>query len=204
MSSPRCGRLHLMEKTTVDLGPVTDEVKRVVAGVRDDQLTDPTPCAGTPVAGLLDHLAGLTLAFRLAAEKRPLDGAPRASAEHLPADWRTEIPEQLDALAAAWRRPEAWEGMSAAGGVTMPAGALGVVALNEVLVHGWDLAAATGQEYRPDEAAANRCLAFAVDFEKGAPEARDGIYGPVVPVPAEAPVFDRLLGQTGRDPGWRP
>jgi uncharacterized protein (TIGR03086 family) len=202
MSSPRGGRLHLMERT--DLGPVTDAVKRVVAGVRDDQLTDPTPCAGTPVAGLLYHLAGLTLAFRLAAEKRPLDGAPRASAEHLPADWRTRIPEQLDALAAAWRRPEAWEGMSAAGGVTMPAGALGVVALNEVLVHGWDLAAATGQEYRPDEAATHRCLAFAVDFEKGAPEARGGIYGPVVPVPAEAPVFDRLLGQTGRDPGWRP
>jgi hypothetical protein len=23
-----------------------------------------------------------------------------------------------------------------------------------------------------------------------------------VPVPADAPVFDRLLGQTGRDPGW--
>jgi hypothetical protein len=33
---------------------------------------------------------------------------------------------------------------------------------------------------------------------------RDAMYGPVVPVPAEAPVFDRLLGQAGRDPGWRP
>jgi uncharacterized protein (TIGR03086 family) len=81
---------------------------------------------------------------------------------------------------------------------------MAVVTLNEVLVHGWDLAVATGQEYRPDQAGAQRCLAFAIDFEKGAPEARNGIYGPVVPVSAGAPAFDRLLGQTGRDPGWRP
>jgi hypothetical protein len=33
---------------------------------------------------------------------------------------------------------------------------------------------------------------------------RDGMYGPVVPVADDAPAFDRLLGQTGRDPGWRP
>jgi hypothetical protein len=26
----------------------------------------------------------------------------------------------------------------------------------------------------------------------------------VVPVPDEAPPFDRLLGRTGRDPAWRP
>jgi uncharacterized protein (TIGR03086 family) len=193
-----------MQMTPEDLTPATNEVTRVLANVRDDQLGDPTPCAGTPVAGLLDHLAGLTLAFRMAAEKQPLDSAPRASAEHLPPDWRTRIPEQLEALAAAWREPGAWEGVTAAGGVQMPAGAMGVVALNEVLVHGWDLAAATGQEYRPDERSAQRCLDFAIDFAKGAPEARNAMYGPEVSVPADAPAFDRLLGQTGRDPGWRP
>jgi uncharacterized protein (TIGR03086 family) len=86
----------------------------------------------------------------------------------------------------------------------MPAPAMGVVALNEVLVHGWDLAVATGQPYRPDPASAEKCLAFAIEFAGSAPEARDGIYGPVVPVPDDAPVFDRLLGQTGRDPAWTP
>src|SRR3954463_1836955 len=76
-----------MEPMTLDLAPQAAEVARVVAGVGDDQLGDPTPCAGTPVAGLLDHLVGLTYAFRLAAEKQPLGGAPRASAEGLPGDW---------------------------------------------------------------------------------------------------------------------
>ena len=81
---------------------------------------------------------------------------------------------------------------------------MGVVALNEVLVHGWDLAAATGQPYEVDQAAAEACLRFAVDLAAGAPEMRNGMYGPVVPVPADAPVLDRLLGQTGRNPAWRP
>jgi hypothetical protein len=30
------------------------------------------------------------------------------------------------------------------------------------------------------------------------------MYGPVVPVPDDAPTVHRLLGQTGRDPAWRP
>jgi uncharacterized protein (TIGR03086 family) len=193
-----------METTTPDLAPAAAEVTRVVGGVRDEQLADPTPCAGTSVAAMLDHLVGLTLAFRMAAEKTPLQGAPRADAAKLPADWRERLPMQLDALVAAWQQPSAWEGTAEAGGVSMPAPAMGVVALNEVLVHGWDLAVATGQPYRPDPASAERCLAFAIEFADSAPEARDGIYGPVVPVPDDAPVFDRLLGQTGRDPAWTP
>jgi hypothetical protein len=51
---------------------------------------------------------------------------------------------------------------------------------------------------------AQACLEFGKGFAVGAPEARDRIYGPVVPVPSDAPVFDRLLGQTGRDPRWTP
>jgi uncharacterized protein (TIGR03086 family) len=69
-------------------------------------------------------------------------------------------------------------------------------------VHGWDLAVATGQPYAVDDDAARACLRFTVDFARGAPEARDAMYGAVVPVPGDAPVFDRLLGQTGRDPSW--
>jgi uncharacterized protein (TIGR03086 family) len=188
----------------MDLTPTTDEVKRIVAGVRDEQLTGPTPDEGTPVAGLLDHFAGLTVAFRMAAEKTPLDGRPSWDPDHLPADWRTRIPEQLDALAAAWQEPEAGEGEATAGGVTMPAHVMAVVALNEVLLHGWDLAAATGQDYRPDETAVERCLRFNGNLAQNAPDVRNGMYGPELEVDEGAPAFDRLLGATGRDPRWRP
>jgi len=187
-----------------DFAPTVAEATRIVAGVRDDQLTDPTPCTDTSVAGMLDHLVGLTYAFRMTAEKTPLEGAPRADAKALPDDWRTRLPEQLEALAVAWRDPAAWDGDASAGGATFPAPAMAGVALNEVLVHGWDLAVATGQPYRPDDDAAQRCLGFVVEFGSAAPEARDGIYGPRVPVPDDAPVLDRLLGETVRDPGWKP
>ncbi|HEV7211079.1 MAG TPA: TIGR03086 family metal-binding protein [Blastococcus sp.] len=189
-----------METTMLDLGPAATTVARVVAGVRDDQLTDPTPCTGTSVAGMLDHLVGLTLAFRLGAEKKPQAGGPSADARSLPADWRTRLPAQLDALVEAWKVPAAWEGMTEVGGAQLPGAAMGVVALNEVLVHGWDLAVATGQPYPADPASAEACLAFV----SGGPEGGDGIFGPVVPVPDDAPVLESLLGRTGRSPAWTP
>jgi uncharacterized protein (TIGR03086 family) len=189
--------------SVLDLTASVAEVSRRVAAVREDQLPGPTPCADTSVAALLDHLHGLAVGLRLAAEKRPT-GAPAASAAGLPADWRTRIPRELAELAAAWADPAAWEGTSEPGGVQLPAAWAGRVALNEVLVHGWDLAVATGQDYAPDPVAAQACLDYAAEFAAAAPEGRDSIYGPVVPVPDDAPVFDRLLGQTGRDPAWTP
>src|SRR5687767_7937401 len=108
-----------MQTTPLDLAPQCAEVARVVTGVRDDQLTDPTPCAGTSVAAMLDHFMGLTVAFRMGAEKSPLAGGPRADADHLAVDWRKRLPEQLDALVAAWREPAAWEGTTEVAGVRM-------------------------------------------------------------------------------------
>ncbi|MGY1640805.1 TIGR03086 family metal-binding protein [Geodermatophilus sp. SYSU D00703] len=186
--------------TQLDLGPQAEVVKRVVAGVRDDQLDAPTP-SDIPVAGLLDHLVGLTHAFRMAAEKTPVPGAPEPSAEDLAPDWRCRIPAQLDALVAAWRRPQAWEGTAEAGGVTMPAFVAAAVALDEVLVHGWDLAVATGQDYVADESSVEACTGFAEQAAAGPPQ--PGLFGPPVPVPDDAPPLHRLLGLTGRDPNWR-
>jgi uncharacterized protein (TIGR03086 family) len=155
-----------------------------------------------PVAAILDHFDGLTVAFRRAGEKAGQGGGPVADAAHLAADWRTKLVAQLDALVAAWREPDAWEGTTEIAGMRMPAAEAGLVGGNEVLVHGWALAVATGQAYTADPAVAQACLELIEGFAVGAPEMRDQIYGPVVPVPADAPVMDRLLGQTGRDPGW--
>jgi uncharacterized protein (TIGR03086 family) len=186
---------------TIDLGPATARTAEVVARIRDEQLTAPTPCEGTPVAGVLVHLAGLAYAFRMAAEKTPVDGTASVDPTHLPPDWREYIPGQLDALATAWRDPAAHDGTAAAGGVEMPAGVMAVVALDEVVVHGWDLAAATGQPYDVDDAAADACREFAESFGDDRPPT---LYGPAVPVPADAPALHRLLGATGRDPHWQP
>jgi uncharacterized protein (TIGR03086 family) len=205
MSSARPpGPCSVHPNPVMDLTPTTSEVARLLAGIRDDQLAGPTPCADIPVAGLLDHLVGLTGAFRLAAEKQPVPGGPRWSAEELPADWRRLLPEQLAGLAAAWRDPAAWDGMAEVVGARMPAAAMGVVAANEVLVHGWDLAVATGQPYSCPDALVEAAYGFVASSAEEYPEGTPGLFGPPVPVAAEAPLLDRLIGKAGRDPGWRP
>ena len=97
--------------TMLDLDPPASEVKRLLAGITDEQLSAPTPCESTPVAGLLDHFIGLTGAFRDAARKSTGPDLPPASssATNLDPDWRTVLPKQLDELATAWKDPAAWE-----------------------------------------------------------------------------------------------
>jgi uncharacterized protein (TIGR03086 family) len=192
----------------IDLGPAARQLTMLVAGVGDEQLTDPTPCAGTTVAGLLGHLVGLTLAFRHGAEKTPLeDGAAQdrpGSPTALPPDWRELLPRQLDVLVAAWRDPAAWEGETTVGGVTMPAAQMGVVTLDELVLHGWDLARATGQPFDCDPADAEAVLGFTTAVAAAGAQAREGLFGPPVEVAPDAPVLDRALGLAGRDPGWTP
>lgn len=48
-------------------------------------------------------------------------------------------------MAEAWRSPEAWTGTIAAGGIELTALVTGAIGFDELVVHGWDLARATGQ-----------------------------------------------------------
>jgi uncharacterized protein (TIGR03086 family) len=204
MSTAAADSHTIME--TIDFGPATTTVTGIVTNIRDDQLGDPTPCPEATVADLLDHLGGLALAFRASALKEPLpgDGNPQADGSRLEDGWREDIAERLGALAEAWRDPAAYGGMTQAGPIEMPAEVAALVALDEVVVHGWDLARATGQPYDLDDASVRACLAFAASFEVpgGAPD--DSPFGPPVPVPDGAPALDRLAGATGRDPAWTP
>jgi uncharacterized protein (TIGR03086 family) len=196
----------------LDLHPAASQVASLLDGVTDDQLADPTPCPGCPVACLLDHFMGLSLAFTWAARKTTAaeggsdaSGPGLANAEHLDPDWRIRLPRRLDELVEAWRDPMAWQGTTEAGGVTMPAEVMGAVALDELVLHGWDLARATGQEFSCDPASTAAVLAFT--RESAQPERaaeREGLFGPVVDVPEDAPAFDRALGFAGRDPAWTP
>jgi uncharacterized protein (TIGR03086 family) len=196
----------------LDLDPAAREVARLLDGVTEDRLAGPTPCPRYPVAALLDHFMGLSLAFTWAARKTTAteggsgeSGPGHPTAEHLDPAWRTLLPQRLAALAEAWRDPTAWEGMTEAGGVTLPADVMGAVALDELVLHGWDLARATGQPFTCDPASTAAVLAFT--SESAQPEqaaSREGVFGPVVEVPDDAPAFDRALGFAGRDPAWTP
>jgi uncharacterized protein (TIGR03086 family) len=191
---------------TFDLGPQALIVARLAAGMTQEQLDRATPCPGLAVHNMLGHLGGLAVAFRDAGRKDlgvTTDTNPGSVVPDIGPDWRATLPKALDELAEAWRDPAAWTGVTRAGGVTLPGAVAGAVAADELVVHGWDLARATGQEYEPDEVALRAAYGFlAAAAESSGPG--DGVFGPVVPVPDDAPFLDRVIGLSGRDPGWKP
>ena len=174
---------------------------RLVEGVPETALDRPTPCERYTVGDLLDHIAGAALAFTGAARKTPLEGAPFGNAANLVPAWRVRVPRDLGTLAEAWREPDAWTGMTRAGGVDLPGEVAAVVALDELVIHGWDLAKATGQPAGYDGPGLEAVYDMVQQFRAAGVE---GLFGPAVDVPADAPLLDRILGLAGRDPGWEP
>jgi uncharacterized protein (TIGR03086 family) len=188
----------------IDLQPATQRTIDVVTSVADDQLGLPTPCPAACVGDLIDHLGVFAVRFFAAARKESqgrTSPPPPPRRANLETAWRGRITRDLLALAEVWLDPRAWQGSTVAGGIEMPADIVGLVALDELLVHGWDIAVATGRPYAPPDHEIEAAMAFVTSFE--AP--RDGtLFGRIVPVADDATPLDRLLGLTGRDPSWRP
>ena len=192
--------------TPIDLGPAARQTAKLLAAVGDEQLSAPTPCVEYSLGDLIDHVGGLSQAFTAAAAKdlgTETSQGPSADATRLGAAWRTRIPGQVFALAEAWRNPDAWEGMTRAGGIDLPGGVAGRVALNELVLHGWDVARASGQPFDCDPDALDASMEFVSAMSTPEEEAgREGLFGPPVEVPADASPLDHVIGLSGRDPAW--
>jgi uncharacterized protein (TIGR03086 family) len=192
----------------VELGPAATRMADLIEGVPDELLGAPTPCLDYTLGDLVDHVRRFTLAFTAAAKKDTAgmtSGRAPGDASSLGDDWRTRIPRDLAALAEAWRDPAAWTGMTMAGGIDLPGELAGLIALDELVVHGWDVARASGQDFDQDRESLEAVHAFVKQFSgPGQEEAREGMFGPEVAVSEDAPLLDRLIGLTGRDPNWSP
>ncbi|SFJ64399.1 TIGR03086 family metal-binding protein [Amycolatopsis sacchari] len=168
----------------------------VVRGIRPEQLTGPTPCTEFDVRALLGHLAHWAPSLAGAGRKQTVEPS-----EVDDDDPRNVLLDRVSDIVAAWDTPGSHEGSTHMGGPTeMPAALVADMVLGELVVHGWDLARATGQPFELPEDLLKRLhdgvLAHAA-------QAREmGVYGPEVPVPASASTLDRILGLTGRNPDW--
>lgn len=166
----------------IDLKPACTYAASLVGDVRDASLDGPTPCDGYTVRGMIAHLDQVA---RGADAPEPL--GPR---------WRTEVPERLDALAAGWADPAAWEGV---GGLDLPNATWGRIVLTEMVVHGWDLARATGRPFDLDDGPTlQACLEHVAEFVPNAPVPQ--LWGPPAVVDEGAPLIDRIVAITGRTP----
>jgi uncharacterized protein (TIGR03086 family) len=190
----------------IDLGPAAERMATLVRNIPDEALSRPTPCPDYALGDLVDHVGGFAIAFTGAAQKDAGETtAQNASgdASRLTDDWRARIPADLGRLAAAWRDGDAWTGMTRAGGVDLPGEIAGLVALDELVLHGWDVARASGQPYDVDASSLESVHGFVLGFSKPGDEAsRAGLFGPVVRVPDDAPLLDQVVGLAGRDPNW--
>ncbi|MFF3780824.1 TIGR03086 family metal-binding protein [Streptomyces sp. NPDC001933] len=196
---------HTETTPTIDLEPAARQIAALLDGIDDQQLDGPTPCPDYAVRELLAHVAGLSAAFRDAARKDfgPTTDTPAdAGLPVLGDDWRETLPPLLDELVTAWRDPAARQGMTRAGSVDLPGEVALLVALDELVIHGWDLARSTGQTYEGDEASLRASLAMLTPSDDN--PRPESIFGPPVPVPADAPLVDRAIAMSGRRPDWKP
>jgi uncharacterized protein (TIGR03086 family) len=188
----------------IDMTKPCAHTTKILAGVKDDQLAARTPCERLSLSELVAHVGGLGVAFAAAARKDvgELTGRPPdATAYLLTDDWRTAYPDNLAGLAEAWQAPDAWQGMTQVGGVDLPSEVCGMVGLTEVVIHGWDVAVSTGQDYHVDDDVADAVLGHLTGFTSGAPV--EGLFGAAVEIGSDASAFARALALSGRDPGWR-
>ncbi|WP_194236046.1 TIGR03086 family metal-binding protein [Streptomyces acidicola] len=178
----------------------------IVRGIGPDAFDGCTPCPELKVGALLNHLIFFTGVRGHAAGLKQPPQTPNEVAEGhdftAEPDWAEAYAARSAATAAVWSAPEAWAGETAlTGSGRMPARFIGGIVLGEWLLHGWDLAVATGQKLNVDDELA---AALYEDIADKAEMARQyGVFGPEVGVPPTAPLFDRALGLAGRDPSWK-
>jgi uncharacterized protein (TIGR03086 family) len=185
------------------LGMARERAVPVVRGIPDQALAAPTPCAEYDVKALVNHLFQVVVEFQKLAAKEASDFGEAPDRVGAGPDWRERLADETDKLVAAWSAPGAEEGVT--GAMNMPARLVGSMALLDLTVHVWDLARATGREYRLGEAAAAVVEQLADAVDELAPTARTmGVFGDPVPVAEGASEFERLLAATGRDPRWVP
>jgi uncharacterized protein (TIGR03086 family) len=188
------------DRTAVLLHDVLDHLADVVANIPDNRLHDPTPCSEMDVAALRSHVLSWLTTF--AAGLADPDGqTPDISSYQPTADPAAEVRQAADTIGAALAAGAAQRPLRI-GAAAMPGDlALGMI-LWEYQVHGWDLARATGQPFCPPAEAAAASLAFAPGMLTPDYQGPGKAFADRVPVHADAPPLDRLVGLSGRDPGW--
>jgi uncharacterized protein (TIGR03086 family) len=186
-----------MSDSIDQLGRAVAQTGRVVHAVRPEQLDAPTPCTEWTVRTLLAHT--IDVIDRVTGTVTGAAVEPVDASNDL-ATMVTEFDRAAAASAAAWGEPGVMERELVSPWGPTPAERVCRLNQADTVVHGWDLARATGQPtdgFDPDLAAA--ALAFMLEMMK--PEYRGGPgFGPEVEVAPDAPVYDRLVAFAGREP----
>jgi uncharacterized protein (TIGR03086 family) len=197
--------MHMAMPTEAPVDRLTralDATEALIAAVRDDQWSNPTPCPEWNVRAVVNHLVSGNRMFA-----DILRGAPPAELENLrrmrDVDQLGDDPvrayrEAGAALRAAFSQPGVLEGVFQVPAGRVPGAVMLHLRITELLVHGWDVARATGQPARLPDDLAEEELAFSRG--RSAPDVpRTGHpFGPAQAVADDAPAIVRLAAYLGR------
>jgi uncharacterized protein (TIGR03086 family) len=185
-----------------------DAFERTVAGVRPEQWSNPSPCAQWDARGVVNHIVAMHDAM-LRPVGRRLSPAPSVADEPLAAyrAARADVEAALDAPDVASTECDTPMGR------TTVEQHIDRVVSDDLVLHGWDLARAVGQDDTIDPQDLARMWPAMSEtpaelMEKlRTPDAFGPgieVFGPEVKVPEDASPQARLLGFIGRDPDWSP
>lgn len=159
--------------------PAQDACRRALDGLTADDQGRPTPCADFTVGQVVEHLH--TAMVRLAAlAGTTLDGS-------------APLDDLVAGAVGAWRA-RGLDGDVDLRGPLAARRAAEIIPL-ELVVHGWDIATATGRPFAIDDGTVLALLAAAAEI---VPSRRGKAFGPERPAPDGATPLERLLAFTGR------
>lgn len=166
-------------------------LKGLVARVGEEQLDAPTPCAAFDLRGVLQHMIGGATMFAAAFRGTSASEGP------LPDDVLGAFPRALGDLQDAMHSPGALDRTIAAPFGEVPGETFARFVALDGLVHGWDIATATGQPYDPPGEVIGEVEAFARQAIGDA--MRDGdTFAAATEAPADASRMAQLAAFTGR------
>ncbi len=153
-----------------------------------------TPCEAWSVRDVVNHAMDTERDFL---DKRGLDLPPAPTTTALSEAWRAHTAAVVDVLRRDGVADTAYDGYF---GPTTVADTMADFYGWDLVIHGWDLARATGQEWSISDEEAARLQATADGW--GPALHSEGVCGPEVAVDPDASAQDRLLARLGRDPRW--
>jgi uncharacterized protein (TIGR03086 family) len=162
--------------------------QNVLRGIGEGDLGRPTPCSQFTIGQLVDHLIGSTVSLGRMA------GVVVVPAESGTVESRVAF--------AAQQTLEAWDKRGLQGTVKrgerdMPAALAASILSLELLVHGWDFAAATGQSMPVSAQVSGYVLDLAHTVIS--PQARQrGSFADAIEVGPDVDIMDRLIAFSGR------
>lgn len=184
-----------------DLQRAVASARPVLASVRPEHMTSPTPCGSWTVRDLIIHMIDAPIFTAVVMETG--DSASHFAAPVDPAtgDYLTAYDGATSRAVAAFRADGAMSKLVTLPVVgELPGASLAALATCDAFVHGWDLATATGLPAGLDADLAAAVLEAVRPLVTGQMRGADGraLFEPEVEVPAGASATDRLAGFLGR------